>query len=95
MSESIGSLDFSMLIPWGIGIIIPVILLAKLVNRMFEKHHCIANYCIIAVIISSTIPIIPLKYNGIGEIILCIVLAAVGFMCAFGMEKLRDKLIND
>ena len=91
MSAGIAALDISVLGPFAIGIISTVVLLARVVNHLFEKHYGIAFYCVIGFVIASTIPIIPLSFTGVGEALLCVVAAAAGFVGSFLMDRWSDK----
>ncbi len=91
MTAGIAALDLSVLVPFAIGIIATVILLARLVNHLFEKHYGIAFYCVIGFVIASTIPIIPLSFKGVGEAMLCVVAAVAGFAGSFFMDRWSEK----
>lgn len=54
MSAGIAALDISVLGPFAIGIISTVVLLARVVNHLFEKHYGIAFYCVIGFVIASS-----------------------------------------
>lgn len=94
MSAGIAALDFNVLIPFAIGIVATVLLLARLVNHLFDRHYGIAFYCVIGFVIASTIPIIPLSFTGWGEAVLCIVAAVAGFAGSFFMDRWSGKLPN-
>lgn len=91
MSEGIATFDFNVLIPFAIGIIGTVLLLARLVNDLFEKHYGIAFFCVIGFVIASTIPIIPVSFTGWGEAVLCVVAAVGGFIGAYMMDRWSEK----
>ena len=91
MSAGIAALDLNVLFPFAIGIIGTVLLLARLVNHLFNKHYGIAFYCVIGFVIASTIPIIPLSFTGAGEIVLCVVAAIAGFAGSFFMDRWSEK----
>ena len=91
MSAGIAALDVNVLFPFAIGIISTVVLLARFVNHLFEKHYGIAFYCVIGFVIASTIPIIPLSFTGVGEAALCVIAAAVGFAGSLLMDRWSDK----
>ena len=57
--EGIGNIDFSILVPGGIGALLTVILLAKGMNYLLQKHHSTVSHLIIDIIIAATLPIIP------------------------------------
>ena len=92
MSAGIAALDFGVLIPFAIGIVATVLMLARLVNHLFDKYYGIAFYCVIGFVIASTIPIIPLSFTGWGEAVLCIVAALAGFAGSFFMDRWSGKL---
>ncbi len=87
MSEGIAALDWHVLLPFAIGIIGTVILLARLVNHLFEKYYGIAFYCVIGFVIASTIPIIPLSFASAWEAIFCVVAVIGGFVATFFMDR--------
>lgn len=91
MSEGIATFDFNVLIPFAIGIIGTVLLLARLVNNLFDKHYGIAFFCVIGFVIASTIPIIPVSFTGWGEAVLCVVAAVGGFIGAYMMDRWSEK----
>lgn len=92
MSAGIAALDFNVLIPFAIGIIATVLLLARFVDRLFEKHYGIAFFCVIGFVIASTIPIIPVSFSSFGEALLCVAVAGAGFAGAFLMDRWSGKL---
>lgn len=91
MSEGISTFDMGVLVPFAIGIIGTVMLLARLVNHLFDKHYGIAFYCVVGFVIASTIPIIPVSFTGWGEALLCVAAAAAGFVGAFFMDRWSEK----
>ena len=91
MSAGIASFDVNVLFPFAIGIIGTVLLLARLVNHLFNKHYGIAFYCVIGFVIASTIPIIPISFAGFGEAALCVAAAVAGFAGSFFMDRWSEK----
>lgn len=91
MSQGISTFDFGVLVPFAIGIIGTVVLLARMVNHLFDKHYGIAFYCVIGFVIASTIPIIPTSFTGWGEAVLCVAAAGLGFAGSFLMDRWSDK----
>ncbi|MDP3447244.1 MAG: DUF368 domain-containing protein [Eubacteriales bacterium] len=91
MSAGIAALDPVVLIPFAIGLIATVALLARLVNHLFDRYYGIAFYCVIGFVIASTIPIIPLSFAGWGEGLLCVAAVAAGFAGSFLMDRWSEK----
>ncbi|MGN0431339.1 MAG: DUF368 domain-containing protein [Lachnospiraceae bacterium] len=57
--SGIGSLDFAVLIPGGIGGLATVILFARAVDSLFEHHYSVSFHAIVGIVIAATIMIIP------------------------------------
>ena len=57
--DGIGHLSMSVLIPGGIGGLITVIALSKVINALFDKHYSIAFHAIVGIVIAATVMIIP------------------------------------
>lgn len=92
--EGIGNLDFSVLIPAGIGALITVILLAKAVDTLMNRHYSIVFHGIIGIVIAATIVIIPFNSfaAGIKEAVINIVCLAVGIVVALVLDKFNSKV---
>ena len=91
MSEGIAALNWHVLLPFAIGMIGTVLLLARLVNQLFERHYGIAFFCVIGFVIASTIPIIPTAFAGVGEALLSILAVVVGFFASYYLERVGGK----
>ena len=92
--EGIGNLDFSVLIPAGIGALITVILLAKAIDTLMNRHYSIVFHGIIGIVIAATIVIIPFKSFtvGIEEAVINIVCIAAGIIIALVLDKFNSKV---
>lgn len=91
MTTGLGKFDMSVVIPWFIGIAIALIIFSRAVSFVFGKFYSIAMYCIIGTALASTIPIVPIDYESVLQLILCIALAIAGAIIAVGIDKF-DKL---
>ncbi len=91
MSAGIAALDPAVIVPFVIGILLTVLLLARGVNTLFERHYGVAFHCIIGFVIASTLPIIPLSYKNVWQGLLCLAVAAVGFVATYYMDKLGER----
>lgn len=81
------SLDFSVLIPVGIGIAAAIVLFAKLMNYIFKKYYTVAFYAVIGVVTASTLAIVPRAVANVAELILCVVSAVAGFVVSWILDK--------
>ena len=93
----IGNLDFSVLIPGGIGGLATVILFAKAVDTLFEKHYSVAFHAIIGIVIAATVMIIPFSsfVVSLGSCIVNIVCIVVGVVAALLLDKFNQKYAID
>ena len=91
MVEGIASFDPAVVIPWLLGMGSVVLLLARLVNWLFKAHYAHAYHAVVGVVLASTLIIVPTRYAGIGELLSCIVCAAVGVLLAHWSGKLQAK----
>ena len=57
--DGIGSFDFSVLIPGGIGALVTVIALAKAVDALFKHYYSVAFHAIVGIVAAATVMIIP------------------------------------
>ena len=88
----IGHMDFGVLIPGGIGAILTIILFAKAVNMLFDKHYSPSFHAILGVVIAATVIIIPFEsFTGIGISIVNIVCIVVGVIAALQLDKFNKK----
>ena len=92
----IGHMDFGVLIPGGIGAILTIILFAKAVNMLFDKHYPQAFHAILGVVIAATIMTVPVEYfTSVGIVVVCIVCFAVGVVAALWLDKFNKKHAAD
>lgn len=92
MTAGIASLDMGVIIPWCIGLGGTILLMAKIINRLFERFFSQASFCVIGIVIASTAVIIPTQYISVGGALISLACAVVGFVCAVFFNKPpRDK----
>ncbi|MBQ9123488.1 MAG: DUF368 domain-containing protein [Lachnospiraceae bacterium] len=89
----IGNMDFSILIPGGIGALATVILFAKAVNMLFDKFYNVAFHAIIGIVIAATIMIIPFASFtvSVGGCIVNIICLVGGIIAALMLDKFNQK----
>ena len=68
--DGIGSLDFGVLVPAGIGAALTVLLLVKLINWLIENHYSVMFHAIVGIVIAATIVIIPFDSFVIGNVLI-------------------------
>ena len=94
MLEGLARLDFLVLSACLPGMVLTILLLARLVSWFFRKHYSIAFHGIFGIVLASTLVIIPTSYVGAWEIVLSAVCCIGGFLLAYFMARL-DKRIQE
>ena len=87
MLEGLARLDFLVLSACLPGMVLTILLLARLVSWFFRKHYSIAFHGIFGIVLASTLVIIPTSYVGAWEIVLSAVCCIGGFLLAYFMAR--------
>ena len=87
LTEGISGFDMSVLIPFAVGIVVTVLLLAKLVNMLFKKHYAVISRIILGFVISSSLKTLPHEFKTPWTMILSVICCVIGFIIAIFMEK--------
>ena len=94
--DGIGNLNFSILIPAGIGALVTVILFAKAVNLLFENHYSVAFHAIVGIVVVATIMIIPItSFAILSQAIINIVCLGVGVVSALLLDKFNNSVSKE
>lgn len=90
--DGIGKLNFSILIPAGVGGLVTVILFANAVNLLFERHYSVAFHAIVGIVIAATIMIVPFASFtvSLSQFIINLVFLAVGVISAGLLDKFNS-----
>ena len=89
--EGLASLDFFVLSASIPGLVLTVLLLARLVNWFFRRYYAVAFHGILGIVLASTVVIIPTQYAQ-GEALWSALCCAGGFLLAFLLAKLDTKV---
>ena len=92
----IGHLDFGVLIPGGIGGLATVILFAKAVDTLFDRHYSVAFHAIVGVVIAATVMIIPFASftASVGSFVVNVICLVVGVVAALYLDKFNQKFAD-
>ncbi len=93
----IGNIDFSVLIPGGIGALATVLLMSRAVNSLFEKHYAVAFHGIIGIVIAATVMIIPVGAFtvSVSSALICGAFVVIGIVSALALDKFNQKFDVD
>ena len=92
MLEGLARLDVLVLSACLPGMVLTILLLARLVSWFFRKHYSIAFHGIFGIVLASTLVIIPTSYVGAWEIVLSAVCCIGGFLLAYFMARLDRRI---
>lgn len=89
----IGHMDFSILIPGGIGALATIILFAKAVNSLFTKHYSVSFHAIVGVVIAATVMIIPFGSFtiSVASCLINVFCICAGIVAALLLDKFNQK----
>ncbi len=94
--KALMGLDFgvigSFLVPFGIGGLATVLLLAKPINALFKHCSSIAYHFVFGSVLASLLLLVPLNYGGISEAIACIIGLFGGIAVGYALEILQSKV---
>ena len=90
--DGIGKLKLSVLIPGGIGGLVTIIALSKLVNSLFDKHYAVAFHAIIGIVIAATVMIIPFESFtlSVSSCLINILFLVIGVVCALLLDRFNS-----
>ena len=91
--EGLGRLRPTVLVPGIAGAVITVVLLAKAVDRLFERHYSVAFHAIVGVVIAATLVIIPFKDMATSPKALTadLICLAVGIVLALALDRFNAR----
>ncbi len=91
--DGIGHFDMAILVPGGIGALVTVILLAKAINALFDRHYSIAFHGIVGIVIAATIMIIPVdSFLSAGSAFVNLICIVVGIICALALDRFNSRV---
>jgi putative membrane protein len=94
MASGIRNLELSVIVPLALGLILCVLLLARLISWLFKKFYTVMYHLILGIVVGSTIVIIPEGVRG-WTIAICAVLFLVGALVSYGLAKLDERYARE
>ena len=92
MLAGMARLDFSVLIPLGIGALAVVLTLSRAVNALFNKHYSLASHIILGIVAATTVVIVPTDFSGTGQLAVCGACVIAGIGAAIAISRICDKI---
>ena len=95
MLEGLARLDLLVLSACLPGLLLTMLLLARLVTWFLRRHYSVAYHGILGIVLASTLVIIPTAYSGPGEIALSVLCCIGGFALAYFLARLDRRIGQD
>lgn len=92
MLQGLANLDLLVLSACLPGMLLTIVLLARMVTWVFRRHYSVAFHGILGIVLASTLVILPTTYIGLGEALLSAACCAGGFLLAFGLARLDRRI---
>lgn len=91
--EGLGRLRSSVLVPGVLGAVVTIVLLAKAVDRLFERHYSIAFHAIVGVVSAATLVIIPFRdmASSFAALLSDLICLAVGIVLALALDQFNTR----
>lgn len=94
MASGIKQLDLGVIIPLALGLLICILLFAKLVSWLFKKFYAFMYHFILGIVVGSTLAIIPAGVQ-VWTIAICALMAVAGAVVSYFLAKLDEKYARE
>ncbi len=92
MMEGLSHLDLPVLLSTLPGLVLTVLLLARLVTYLFSRWYDVVFHGIFGVVLATTLVIVPTSYSGAGEVALSALCCGGGALLAFFLARLDRRI---
>lgn len=93
------ALDLSVIpnfvLPVGLGALVTVVLFAKPMNALFEKKRSVAYHLVMGAVFASTLLLIPISFNSLGQGLLCLLAVLGGGVVGYLLDIVQSKIKAD
>ena len=90
MTAGIAALNLGVILPLFVGLLITILLCARLVNHLFETRYALMSRVVLGVMIPSTLLALPDSFGGIRTILLAASCFAAGFAVSRWMDIAKN-----
>ncbi len=94
MLEGISKLDLHVVIPIGLGAAAVVLTLSRGINALFKKHHTVTYHAILGAVLAMVLPIIPIRFASVTDVIWDVALALAGFGASLVINAVSQKYLH-
>lgn len=94
MLEGISHLRPGVIIPIGVGAVTVVFTLSRAINALFRRYHMITYHVILGAVLAMVVPIIPLHFGSVWEILADVLCAAGGFVLSLFINRISQRYLH-
>lgn len=94
VTDAIGNLNFSVLLPIGVGALLTLVLLTRAIDWLLNTHYSVTFHGIIGIVIAATIFTVPTEMftAGVGSYVLHLVFVVLGAVATLLLDKFNQKV---
>lgn len=92
MVEGAKAFDLGVLLPLVIGGVGVIVLLSKLVNRLYARHFSVMSHVIIGIVLATTLPILPTQFANTADFFVQFAFIVLGFVSAMLFDYMGSKV---
>lgn len=97
MADGFKTVDMGVILPIGIGGLVTVLSLSKVMDWVFSHYYAPMFHFILGIVFASTVMIVPTDYSGIGFLgfLGCAVLCLLGAVLGWWMSRLEERYVPE
>lgn len=94
VTEAIGNLDFAVLVPIGVGALLTLVFLTRVIDWLLDKHYSVTFHGIIGIVIAATIFTVPTAAftAGVGSCLVHLLFVVLGAIATLLLDKFNQKV---
>lgn len=94
VTDAIGNMDFAALLPIGVGALLTLVLLTRVIDWLLNNHYSVTFHGIIGIVIAATIFTVPTEAftAGVSSCLVHLLFVALGAIATLLLDKFNQKV---
>lgn len=94
VTDAIGNLDFAVLLPIGVGALLTLVLLTRVIDWLLNNHYAVTFHGIIGIVIAATIFTVPAAAftASVGSCLVHLLFVVLGAIATLLLDKFNQKV---